>query len=161
MNLKKFTRSNVETYLAVAHWAVLWWMQCQQKFAPASERQTSATPIMAGPTAKGRSASNKSLSAQEVDSKIESALSVVLERLRKIEERVPESVPAISDLRNLVAVEVEKLAPPAALTPPVAAPEPTCRGMFPCINSLSRKENLERLRALIERCVVTSLLSLR
>ncbi len=147
--------------MAVAGGAMLWWLQCQQKCAPASEGQTSTTPIMPGPNAKGRSASSKSLSAQEVDSKIERALAAILERLEKIEGRVPESVPAISDLRNLVAVEVGKLAPPAALTPPVAVPEPTCKGMFPCIDSLSRKENLERLRALIERCVVTSLLSFR
>ncbi len=141
----------MKTYLAVALGSVVVDAVSTKKCAPASERQTSTTPIMAGQNAKSRSASNRSLSAQEVDSKIESALAAILERLEKIEGRVPESVPAITDLRNLVAVEVGKLAPPAALTPPAAIPEPLGRGMFPCVDSASRKENLERLRALIEQ----------
>lgn len=131
--------------------AVLWWRQCEQKIAPDSDRRTSITLIMAGQNGKSRAASSKSLSAQEVDSKIENALAGILERLQKMEERLPESVPAVSDLRDLVAVEVGKLAPPAALTPLAAVPEPPGRGMFPSINALSKKEHLDRLRALIEQ----------
>ena len=52
----------------------------------------------------------------------------------------------------LVAAEVGKLTPPpAALTPPGSVAEPLGRGLFPCIKSLSKKEHLERLRALIEQ----------
>ena len=106
---------------------------------------------MAGQNGKSQAASSKSLSAQEVDSKIESARAGILERLEKMEERLPESVLAVSDLRDLVAVEVGKLAPPAALTPLAAVREPLGRGMFPSINALSKKEHLDRLRALIEQ----------
>ena len=101
---------------------------------------------------KRQAAASKGLSAEEVDSKIECALASILQRLAKIEEKIPSDMPAIGDLRDLVAAEVGKLTPPpAALTPPGSVAEPLGRGLFPCIKSLSKKEHLERLRALIEQ----------
>lgn len=98
-----------------------------------------------------RTSTSKGLSAQEIDSKIETAIAGILERLQKIEDRASAGIPPIENLRGLVAAEVGKLTPRASLAPATPATQPLDRGLFPCIASLSKREHHERLRVLVEQ----------
>ena len=92
-----------------------------------------------------------SLSSQEVDSKIKNALSGILGRLQKIEERFPAGVTPLEELRGLVAEEIGKLTPQISPSPATPLTQPPDRGLFLCVGSLAKKGHHERLRVLIEQ----------